>query len=531
MEKRLVFAVAVVGVVLAIIVPPWLAWNEAQRQAYQTESTLALGYAKDVLRRLDETGGQSLQGIERLERIGSGPCSPEAQALMRQIDLTSTYIQAIGHISNGTLICSSMGYAPVSLGAQAFRSSTGVILYTAIPIGDSIMSRLVGFQRGKFVALFHRDLPLDTWTAVPGVSLGVVHLDLPVTGDPIIHRGHVDGRWRLRLERRFDTTFVADGYLVAVVRSRRFPIVGIAAVPEIHLSHQTMNLAKRLVPASMLAGLALAVAIVLLARRQVSLANSLRQGLRHHEFFLAYQPVVELTSGRWVGVEALLRWRRPTGELIGPDVFIAVAEQTGTINRLTERVLELLQHDLGDFLVHHPEFHIALNLSAHDLTCDNIVRMLERLLMETGAKPANLIVEVTERALLDLASAGPVLAALRARGIEVAIDDFGTGYSSLSYLESLELDFLKIDRCFIETIGTRAPTSQVVQHIIAIARTMGLRMVAEGVETEAQARYLAEHGVQYAQGWLFAKAMSFKELVSALNEHGSTVNVTATNDR
>jgi sensor c-di-GMP phosphodiesterase-like protein len=126
------------------------------------------------------------------------------------------------------------------------------------------------------------------------------------------------------------------------------------------------------------------------------------------------------------------------------------------------------------------------------------------------------------KGFIDLALARPALAALRARGILVAVDDFGTGYSSLSYLESLDLDLLKIDRSFIQTIGTGAPTSQVVGHIIAMAKTIGLRMIAEGIETQEQAAFVAEQGVEYAQGWLFGRPTTFDKIQEALAVQSDT---------
>lgn len=250
-----------------------------------------------------------------------------------------------------------------------------------------------------------------------------------------------------------------------------------------------------------------------LARQRRSIGAALRLALKRDEFYLRYQPIVELASGRCIGVEALLRWHRPDGEQIGPELFIPVAEQAGFITRLTERVLELVEADAGHYLAAHPDFHVAINLSAADLQSTAIVDLIERFLQRSGARPSNLMVEITERGFLDLDNARRVLDLLRTRGIEVAIDDFGTGYSSLSYLESLALDFLKIDRSFIEAIGTRAPTSQVVGHIIAMARTMGLHMIAEGVESQAQADFLKQQAVQYAQGWLFGKPVSFAEAI------------------
>jgi sensor c-di-GMP phosphodiesterase-like protein len=201
-------------------------------------------------------------------------------------------------------------------------------------------------------------------------------------------------------------------------------------------------------------------------------------------------------------------------------LFIPVAEQSGLICRLTDRLLELVERDAGEHLANHPEFHIAINLAPADLHTHAIVARLDTLLARTGARPSNVIVEITERGFLDLDSARTVLAALRERGIEVAIDDFGTGYSSLSYLETLGLDFLKIDRTFIEAIGTGAPTSQVVGHIMAMAHTLDLKMIAEGIESEAQAAFLRSHGVHYGQGWVFGKPMPFADVIGMARRTG-----------
>lgn len=530
MKQRAIFFSTLLAAAVAVAVPPWLAWREAGEQAYRTESDMALGYANDIVRRADDTTRQALAGIALLERSGHPPCSDAAQALMRRIDLTSIYIQAIGHVRDGVLDCSSMGDDPASLGKEAFRASTGVTLYTRIPLSDDLKSPLIGFQRGDFAALIHRDLPLDTWTAVPDVSLAILHTELSRDGRPVSNRGHIDPAWLARLGQHRQLTVVADGYLIALARSRRFPVVAIAAVPIAYLEHRTGLLARRLVPAGVAAGLALAAAIFLLARQQLSLASAIRQGLRRDEFFLVYQPIVELASGRWVGAEALLRWGRTNGEMIGPDLFIPVAERSGTITKLTERVLELVARDVGGFLAAHPAFHIALNLSAADLASTRLRSLIEGLLARSGARPSNLIVEMTERSLLDIGAAKPVIAGLRACGIEVAVDDFGTGYSSLSYLQSFDLDLLKIDRTFIEAIGTRSSTDQVVHHIIAIAQTLKLDMIAEGVETDAQADYLLARGVQFAQGWLFAKAMPWGELQAAFAERGHGKHRAVAND-
>ncbi len=131
----------------------------------------------------------------------------------------------------------------------------------------------------------------------------------------------------------------------------------------------------------------------------------------------------------------------------------------------------------------------------------------------SGATASNFLLEITERGFLDVTATKSAIEALRARSLAIAIDDFGTGYSSLSYLETLDVDYLKIDRSFVDAIGTAAATSHVVEHIMALAHSLGLRMVAEGVERSEQAAFLARHGVQFAQGWLFGKPVPFDQLL------------------
>ena len=175
-----------------------------------------------------------------------------------------------------------------------------------------------------------------------------------------------------------------------------------------------------------------------------------------------------------------------------PDYFIPQAEQCGMIQLITGQVLAMVARDLPQFLKMDPKFCVAVNFSAADL-CDNrTVDAMDQFLRVSGARPENIEIEATERAFLQGPETAELIDALRAKGFSVAIDDFGTGYSSLSCLQSLSLDTLKIDRAFVETINTDGATSQVVLHIIEMAHSLHLEMVAEGVETEPQAQYLRE---------------------------------------
>ncbi|MEW6760073.1 MAG: EAL domain-containing protein [Pseudomonadota bacterium] len=520
MKKTLTVVLTVLVAMAGIGLPIRFAIEESERQAYKSESAHALGYARDVVLRADETGRQVFAGITQLEPHARMPCSPRALDLMREIDLGSTYIQAVGYVEGNRMLCSSIG-GPASvleLGPPAFRSDINAVVRTGVRFHFAPHKSFIVLQYGSFAAILHDQLPIDTAKSEPDVALAVIPLDF---NRPVSWRGHIDPGWAARLGSAREAVFEKDGHVVAVVRSGAFNIVGLAAVPAHYMEGRSKDLAARLVPVGLLAGIALTLAIIYLARQQMSLPVALKTAMRRKEFFLEYQPIVDLRSGRWTGVEALVRWRRPTGEVVLPDLFIPLAEQSGLIVKLTRMVLERVCADTGAFLRANPGFHVGINVAPADFHTGGFLDSLQQTLHEMGARPANLMLEVTERGLLDPLVARETTGALRRHGFLLAIDDFGTGYSSLSYLESLELDYLKIDRSFIEAIGTGAPTSQVVGHIIGMARDLGLCMIAEGVESLAQADYLRRQGVQYGQGWLFGRPMPFWEIVRHLEEEAA----------
>ncbi len=247
----------------------------------------------------------------------------------------------------------------------------------------------------------------------------------------------------------------------------------------------------------------------------------LRRAIRQQNFYVEYQPIVELHSRRVVGAEALVRWKSPQGN-VQPDHFIPLAEDRGLIHLITGQVLSIITQDLPRILEIDPNFEVAINMSAGDLRSGRTIEQLDRLLDTTAAQPHNIGIEATERAFLHDPETAELIGVLRRKGFRVAIDDFGTGYSSLACLQSLSLDTLKIDRAFVETIDTNGATSQVVLHIIEMARSLHLEMVAEGVETEEQAQFLLRRGVRYAQGWLFDRPVPIASLLQKIQLQKTT---------
>lgn len=244
------------------------------------------------------------------------------------------------------------------------------------------------------------------------------------------------------------------------------------------------------------------------AVRRLEVETDLRHALDHDELRIYYQPIVSLKSGEIHGVEALLRWEHPTRGLIGPQDFLALAEETGLIVPIGRWLLEeccrqgrAWERRFGGRL----PLQISVNIAARQLQRTDLAHDLDRVLESTGFNAARLELEITESALLhDAEGAIAALQAVKALGVKLAVDDFGTGYSSLACLRRFPIDRLKIDRSFVDGLGRDAESTAVVRTIIALARTLHLQVTAEGIETPEQATHLRGLGCEWGQGYHYA---------------------------
>jgi len=240
-------------------------------------------------------------------------------------------------------------------------------------------------------------------------------------------------------------------------------------------------------------------------------ATQLRDAIARGRIAVHYQPIVDLATGRCDGAEILARWTTDRGEPVPPDSFVPLAEREGMGTDLTLAVLRRALREMGPLLLERPSLSLALNLGAQDLHDARFSEALGATLAAAGVAPASIKLEITERSLVDADVARARIADFRTRGHRVAVDDFGTGYSSLAYLSSFSLDLLKIDKAFVEAIGTGAATSHVVVHVIEMARSLQLQMVAEGVEQDSQAEWLRAQGVDFVQGYFYSRPVAADE--------------------
>ncbi len=251
---------------------------------------------------------------------------------------------------------------------------------------------------------------------------------------------------------------------------------------------------------------------------RAALETELRDAVDQHQFVLHYQPQVDCT-GAVVGVEALVRWQHPLRGPVQPSEFISLAEETGLILPLGRWVLETACHQLAQWANDPNMAHlcVAVNLSARQCRQPDFVAQVLAILMATGASPHKLKLELTESLLLDnVEDMVPKMIALKAHGIGFALDDFGTGYSSLSYLKRLPLDQLKIDQSFVRDLLIDSNDAVIVRTIVALANSLGLAVIAEGVETQFQRDCLAAQGCHHYQGYLFGRPAPVTALASTL---------------
>nr|WP_274381776.1 EAL domain-containing protein [Noviherbaspirillum saxi] len=477
----------------------------------------ASSLAGEVIRHAEVAGDEMDRAVTALQsNTNSGPCADAKIRLMRELALSSRYLQGIGYVSNDYLLCSSYGFhgKEISLGRPDHIGKNGDAVRASVNLPMAKNKTFLLVERKGYVVIIHRDLAIDVFLNDPDIAIGIFST---ISHNLNARRGSFDPAWITRLSASRNRPFFDGQFIVAARPSAKLGITAYAAIPGNRLAPRVRQLTWLLGSLGAASGLVVMGALWYVAKQRLSVRSLLKSALKTSEIYMVYQPVVNLSTREWIGAEALVRWRRPDGSDIRPDIFIPIAEETGLIQQMTLRIMETVAHDSVGILKKNPRFHIGMNLSGIDLESNTIIETLQRLLEHGHLRANNLLLEATERTLLKAHLANQVLSDIRSMGIAVAIDDFGTGYSSLSYLTELKFDYLKIDKSFVDTIGTNSATSHVIFHIIKMAQSLKLSIIAEGVESEHQARFLEQHGVQFAQGWLFAKPMLVADLVDHIH--------------
>ncbi|MGA0561945.1 EAL domain-containing protein [Ancylobacter sp. VNQ12] len=484
----LAFLLVVAGTAVPLVVAAYLSWRTAvaaQESRLERAADQTLAHAGGLFTDASQT-------LRELSLTDLPRCSPEHMAQMRELTINSLATENLGFIRDGVVLCNVWGPAQLPIP----RAPTDILLPDGM--GVSINFHSVFNPRHPMMVLHLGDYTamIDQKRFIAPASDRSVQVEIRTPNGVLLQTDweHATAP-SPQTENELLVTREAAGWTV------------LARQPRIGFYGYLRTIRGIFIPvAAILAALFSALAIWAL-RRRLSPRGELALAVRNGEFITHYQPIIELATSRCVGAEALVRWNRPDGSLVRPDLFIPLAEDTGLIQPITDQVIAAVIADLGDLLRQDRHLHVSINLCPADISTGRILPVLKEALEGTGVENQQIWLEATERGFVDIEGARHTLAELRRRGHMTAIDDFGTGYSGLKYLQRLPVDALKIDKSFVDAVGTEAPTSHVTEHIIQMAGELRLRIVAEGVESETQANYLRQRGVDLAQGWLFSRAL------------------------
>ncbi|TDG10736.1 EAL domain-containing protein [Paraburkholderia guartelaensis] len=507
-----VVAFAVLATLTAAVYASDAVNERQQRQQVDVFSNRALLRAELVTSEADSA-------LRQLMSYPDTPCTNDHMQRLQQVEEQFRYIREVASTHDMQLRCSSLrGAVDIALPPPEWAYAGGFTAWHTEVGKRGNERQMLNVRLGNHVVVidprFYLDIvPLDDTIKLTVLETqdGGVISSWPHTDDALV---------RAALKRTGSSPYFEGRYYV-VERSSRYPIAVVAYEPEDRMRRDVPAQLRTLLPPALVLS-AIGTWLVLRWRRKLRTPrNAMLQGIRRRQFVAWLQPLVSLESGRCVGAEALVRWKLEDGTIVAPDTFIPMAESLDLIEPITDQVIRSVFEGVGATLARRRDLHVSLNLAGKDLAGTRVLETLKASLAKYAVRPEQIWFEAIERTLMDTASSAPVLEAFRAAGHRIFIDDFGTGYSSLSYLQALPVDGIKIDRSFLRSLASGEEMNKIVPHIIEMARSLDLLMVAEGVETEAQAQYLRGRGVQFAQGWLYAKAMPADEFLRYLEREAA----------
>ncbi len=499
-KKRIVWGSILLGlpcVLLPVLLMGYVAWMLNLAAAQQRLETLASVASSRAHGTFSEAAG----ALKSIAGSRLAPCTPESIDEMRLLTINTLSVKSIGYVEEEIYACGSWG--PVGQHAAPWREDFTTSDGVRVSLG--VQSRIVAAKPMMALQYAAFNVLVDPEQFLQVMLDEDLHLAVGTAAGQLVSASRPGAEHFLARVHSGPHSGLADGYLYTLVHSGDW--VAIAALSRHELMQGLIRRELMLLPIGGLLAGVLVLLIVRRTRQRLSPLAELQLAVRNREFVVHYQPIMRLSDGACVGAEALVRWQHPDGLQVCPDAFIPLAEHSGLILPITDQVIDHVMHDLGPLLVKERSLHLAINLAAKDVSSGRFLPKLEAALRRADVQQKQIWLEATERGFVEIDAARTTVNRARELGYLAAIDDFGTGFSSLQHLQQLPLDVLKIDKSFVDNIDQDAATGSVTGHIIEMAKSLRLQIVAEGIETEAQRDYLRGQGVQFGQGWLFGKAM------------------------
>jgi len=513
-RHRKLFAI-VIGLVVAGI--PAVAVHSWLSSYVEREVTADLDVsARRVIALADTRLGAAVEALDDLMSRGVRSCAAADLGLMNNTLFSVAPVKEISVLTaDGSTQCTNLG---IPLGERHVISAPIASAYPAV-----VIEVLQLGERAEHVVRV-RDM-----RGPQGAGLAVLipaDLFLPRTswnGGPVLMRARIDAADGTLIGERGAAPGAApndDERVTATQRSERFGIAVTVSTPRGRLLANHSDLVMiGTVGTGSAAALILALAAFRPWRPRGNPIADLERAIENNEFVPYYQPIVDLSTARVVAAEVLIRWRKPNGSLVPPVQFIPLAESTGLIVEVTRVLMRRVCAEAGQAIGSRPHFNIGFNLAARHFNDETVVEDVRKIVSASPIALNQVLLEVTERQPLeDLSMARRVIAALQGLGVRVGIDDLGTGHSGLSYMLKLGVDFIKIDKLFVDAIDTERYSTTIIETLVELARNMHMEIIAEGVETFEQVAHLRARGIRKAQGYAFAPPLpgpSFLRLLEA----------------
>jgi len=503
-------------IILSGVLPLLLGILFTAIDARHTVEQQQISAANTLLLQAEKMSDSAWDMITWLRQYHYQSCS-EIEGVLQRAGTLNAYFRAIGKLEGQTITCSSAyGLNPGTLSEMMQRAPpvTGKSWWSLSLAGTAgvpqrpavIFVRQLADNEG-FWAIIDGQYLMDFMSAI-GEARGY-RASMRFNGGAPISMGEE--------EPASSGLFNAQIYQA---QSSRYPISVTIETPGSELMRTWRQVIFIFLPMTAILSILLMVLTANWLQRRISWRDEIRRAIRTRQFSVHYQPVYNNNTQKCAGAEALLRWTLPSGDSIRPDIFISAAEAEGMIVPLTRHLLDLVADDVQQWDV-APGFHMGINLAADHLQHPSFVEDMLNFAERVKHKQLLITLELTERSLIkDGEDVAKKLDRLRAEGMMVAIDDFGTGHCSLSYLQTFALDYLKIDRGFINAIESLSGETPVLDAIINLSHKLQLEVLGEGVETSLQYLYLRQRGVTFIQGYYYARPMDNRALVAWLAEYG-----------
>jgi sensor c-di-GMP phosphodiesterase-like protein len=512
LTRRNLIAIAV-GVVLAGA--PLLAFNLwlnglADRQGQEEINTSA----KRAIALAESRVNRTVYALNRLAAQGVDSCRPSDVELMRKAAFDTAPIKEISLVAaDGQTICSDidlpLGNRKV-LSSEMLLGAEGYAL-DIVRLGDG--ERMVRLRRQVGDGPYGLAALVPTALFLPQVS---------TQGEPFNAHAGIVTRDGASIGVTGYRAADAAGRFLATDRSNKygFNLEISMARGRILAAHADLKRLGLIVTGGIVLTL-VAFALLLPRRAPDNPIAEMQRALEAGEFVPYYQPIVDICSGQVRGAEVLVRWRKPDGTLVLPGSFIPLAETGGLILDMTRDLMHRVCAEAGEAIGRRPDMKISFNFAGKLFSDESIVKDVRNIFSASPIKFSQVVLEVTERdPIEDLTETRQIIAALQGLGVRIAMDDVGTGHSGLSYMLKLGVDIIKIDKMFVDAIGTDRNSTTIVETLIDLARNMRMDVVAEGVETFEQVEHLRELGIRMAQGFVFAPPLpgrSFLDLMEAID--------------